>query len=139
MSILNGQNVLLGVSASIAAYKSAELVRCFVKLGANVQVIQTPTSKDFVTPLTLSTLSKKPVLSTLTKEEDKDLWNNHVELGLWADIFIIAPASSKTLSKMASGECDNLLLTTYMSAKCSIFLLQQWTWTCINILQLNLI
>lgn len=121
MSILNGQNVLLGVSASIAAYKSAELVRCFVKLGANVQVIQTPTSKDFVTPLTLSTLSKKPVLSTLTKEEDKDLWNNHVELGLWADIFIIAPASSKTLSKMASGECDNLLLTTYMSAKCSVF------------------
>ena len=121
MSILNGQNVLLGVSASIAAYKSAELVRCFVKLGANVQVIQTSTSKDFVTPLTLSTLSKKPVLSTLTKEEDKDLWNNHVELGLWADIFVIAPASSKTLSKMASGECDNLLLTTYMSAKCSVF------------------
>ena len=77
MSILNGQNVLLGVSASIAAYKSAELVRCFVKLGANVQVIQTPTSKDFVTPLTLSTLSKKPVLSTLTKEEDKDLHHYH--------------------------------------------------------------
>ena len=121
MSVLNGQNVLLGISASIAAYKSAELVRCFVKLGANVRVVQTPSSKEFVTPLTLSTLSKNPVLSTLTKEEDKDLWNNHVEIGLWADIFVIAPASSNTLSKMSSGECDNLLLTTYMSAKCPVF------------------
>ena len=121
MSVLNGQNVLLGISASIAAYKSAELVRCFVKLGANVRVVQTPSSKEFVTPLTLSTLSKNPVLSTLTKEEDKDVWNNHVEIGLWADIFVIAPASSNTLSKMSSGECDNLLLTTYMSAKCPVF------------------
>jgi phosphopantothenoylcysteine decarboxylase/phosphopantothenate--cysteine ligase len=121
MSVLNGQNVLLGISASIAAYKAAELVRCFIKKGANVQVVQTPSSKEFITPLTLSTLSKKPVLSTLTKEEDNDTWNNHVDLGLWADIFIIAPASSKTLSKMASGECDNLLLTTYMSAKCPVF------------------
>jgi len=121
MSVLNGQNVLLGISASIAAYKSAELVRCFVKLGANVRVVQTPSSKEFVTTLTLSTLSKNPVLSTLTKEEDKDVWNNHVEIGLWADIFVIAPASSNTLSKMSSGECDNLLLTTYMSAKCPVF------------------
>ena len=121
MSVLNGQNVLLGITASIAAYKSAELVRCFVKLGANVRVVQTPSSKEFVTPLTLSTLSKNPVLSTLTKEEDKDVWNNHVEIGLWADIFVIAPASSNTLSKMSSGECDNLLLTTYMSAKCPVF------------------
>jgi phosphopantothenoylcysteine decarboxylase/phosphopantothenate--cysteine ligase len=121
MSVLNGQNVLVGISASIAAYKSAELVRIFVKLGANVRVVQTPSSKEFVTPLTLSTLSKNPILSTLTKEEDKDVWNNHVEIGLWADIFVIAPASSNTLSKMASGECDNLLLTTYMSAKCPVF------------------
>ena len=121
MSVLNGQNVLLGISASIAAYKSAELVRCFVKLGANVRVVQTPSSKEFVTPLTLSTLSKNPVLSNLTKEKDKDVWNNHVEIGLWADIFVIAPASSNTLSKMSSGECDNLLLTTYMSAKCPVF------------------
>lgn len=121
MSVLNGQNVLLGISASIAAYKSAELVRCFVKLGANVRVVQTPSSKEFVTPLTLSTLSKNPVLSNLTKEEDKDVWNNHVEIGLWADIFVIAPASSNTLSKMSSGECDNLLLTTYMSANCPVF------------------
>lgn len=121
MSVLNGQNVLLGISASIAAYKSAELVRCFVKLGANVRVVQTPSSKEFVTPLTLSTLSKNPVLSSLTKEEDKDVWNNHVEIGLWADIFVIAPASSNTLSKMSSGECDNLLLTTYMSANCPVF------------------
>lgn len=121
MSVLNGQNVLLGISASIAAYKSAELVRSFIKLGANVRVVQTPSSKEFVTPLTLSTLSKNPVLSTLTKEEDKDVWNNHVELGLWANIFVIAPASSNTISKMVSGECDNLLLTTYMSAKCPVF------------------
>ena len=121
MSVLKGQNVLLGISASIAAYKSAELVRNFIKLGANVQVVQTPNSKEFVTPLTLSTLSKNPVLSTFTKEEDETFWNNHVELGLWADIFVIAPASSNTLSKMANGECDNLLLTTYMSAKCPVF------------------
>lgn len=121
MSILKGQNVLLGISASIAAYKCADLVRAFIKNGANVQVIQTPASKEFITPLTLSTLSKNAVLSSFTKEDDPDVWNNHVDLGLWADIFVIAPASSNTISKMASGECDNLLLTTYMSAKCPVF------------------
>ncbi len=121
MSFLLGRNVLVGISASIAAYKSAELVRELIKSGANVQVIQTPASKDFVTPLTLSTLSKRPVLIGLTKEDDKDVWNNHVDIGLWADIMLIAPATAKTLSKMASGECDNLLLTTYLSAKCPVF------------------
>jgi phosphopantothenoylcysteine decarboxylase / phosphopantothenate---cysteine ligase len=121
MSYLLGRNVLVGISASIAAYKAAELVRELIKSGANVQVIQTPASKDFVTPLTLSTLSKRPVLVGLTKEDNNDVWNNHVEIGLWADIMLIAPATAKTLSKMASGESDNLLLTTYLSAKCPVF------------------
>jgi phosphopantothenoylcysteine decarboxylase/phosphopantothenate--cysteine ligase len=121
MSFLRGKNVIIGVTASIAAYKSALLVREFVKYGANVKVIQTPESQEFITPLTLSTLSKNPVLTGLVKQEDKGVWNNHVEIGLWADLFVIAPATSKTLSKMANGECDNLLLTTYLSAKCPIF------------------
>ena len=121
MSYLKGKNVLLGVTASIAAYKAASLVRLLVKLGATVQVIQSPTSKDFVTPLTLSTLSNLPVLTDFTKEENEDVWNNHVELGLWADLMIIAPTTAKTLSKMALGDCDNLLLATYLSAKCPVF------------------
>ena len=121
MSYLNGKNIVVGVSASIAAYKSAILIRDFIKLGANVKVIQTPDSRQFITPLTLSTLSKNPVLSGLVKEEDKDVWNNHVEIALWADLFVIAPATAKTLSKMANGECDNLLLTTYLSAQCPVF------------------
>ena len=121
MSFLRGKNVIIGVTAGIAAYKSALLVREFVKYGANVKVIQTPESQEFITPLTLSTLSKNPVLTGLVKQEDKGVWNNHVEIGLWADLFVIAPATAKTLSKMANGECDNLLLTTYLSAKCPIF------------------
>ena len=121
MSFFKGKNVIVGVTASIAAYKSAILVREFVKQGANVRVIQTPESQQFITPLTLSTLSKNPVLSGLVKENDKDVWNNHVEIGLWADLFVIAPATAKTLSKMANGECDNLLLTTYLSAQCPVF------------------
>lgn len=122
MSILSGKNILLGVSAGIAAFKSATLVRQFIKAGANVQVVMTPASKDFVTPLTLSTLSKNPVYSTFTNEEDENAtWNNHVELGLWADYFVIAPATANTLSKMANGTCDNLLLATYLSAKCKVY------------------
>ena len=121
MSLLKDKNVIVGVTASIAAYKSAFLVREFVKHGANVRVIQTPESNKFITPLTLSTLSKNPVLTGLVKEENKDMWNNHVEIGLWADLFVIAPATAKTLSKMVNGECDNLLLTTYLSAKCPVF------------------
>ena len=100
MSILSGKKILLGVTAGIAAYKTASLVRLFIKAGAQVKVIMTPAAKDFVTPLTLSTLSKNPVLSTFTNEEDEnDLWNNHVELGLWADLFLIAPATANTMSK----------------------------------------
>ncbi len=122
MSILSGKNILLGITAGIAAYKTASLVRLFIKKGANVQVIMTPAAKDFVTPLTLSTLSKNPVLSSFTDDEDDNaMWNNHVELGLWADLFLIAPATANTMSKMSNGTSDNLLLATYLSAKCPVY------------------
>jgi len=122
MSVLSGKKVLLGITAGIAAYKTAGLVRLFIKLGAEVQVIMTPASKDFITPLTLSTLSKNPVHSTFyDKEEENELWNNHVEFGLWADIMVIAPATANTLSKMTNGVCDNLLLATYLSSKCPVY------------------
>ena len=121
MSCWSGKNVLIGITGSIAAYKSSFLVREFIKLGANIKIIQTPSSKEFVTPLTLSTLSKNPVITSFTQEDDPDFWNDHVQLGLWADIFIIAPTSAKTISKMASGNCDNFLLATYLSARCPVF------------------
>lgn len=122
MSVLSGKNVLLGVTAGIAAYKAAFLVRLLVKKGANVKVVMTPSAKDFVTPLTLSTLSKNEVFSSFTNEEDENAqWNNHVALGLWANLFIIAPATANTLSKMANGTSDNLLLATYLSAKCPVY------------------
>jgi phosphopantothenoylcysteine decarboxylase/phosphopantothenate--cysteine ligase len=122
MSVLNGKKILLGVSGGIAAYKTASLVRLFIKAGAHVQVIMTPASKDFVTPLTLSTLSKNPVFSSFYNEEDQNAeWNNHVELGLWADLMLIAPATANTMSKMTNGNCDNLLIATYLSAKCPVY------------------
>jgi phosphopantothenoylcysteine decarboxylase/phosphopantothenate--cysteine ligase len=121
MSVLKGKKILLGVTGGIAAYKTANLVRLFIKAGADVQVVMTPASKDFVTPLTLSTLSKKPVFSTFYSEEENELWNNHVELALWADLMIIAPATANTLSKMANGNCDNLLMAVYLSAKCPVY------------------
>lgn len=122
MSLLSGKKVLLGITAGIAAYKTASLVRLLIKSGAEVQVIMTPASKDFITPLTLSTLSKNPVHSTFyDKEQENELWNNHVELGLWADLMVIAPATANTLSKMVQGTCDNLLLATYLSAKCPVY------------------
>lgn len=122
MSVLNGKKVLLGISGGIAAYKTASLVRLLIKAGAHVQVVMTPASKDFVTPLTLSTLSKNPVYSNFYNEEDENAsWNNHVELALWADYMLIAPATANTLSKMASGTCDNLLMATYLSAKCPVY------------------
>jgi phosphopantothenoylcysteine decarboxylase/phosphopantothenate--cysteine ligase len=122
MSVLSGKKIVLGVSGGIAAYKTATLVRLFIKAGAQVQVIMTPASKDFVTPLTLSTLSKNPVHSSFYNEEDENAqWNNHVELGLWADFMVIAPATANTLSKMAHGNCDNLLIATYLSAKCPVY------------------
>ncbi|RXM41877.1 bifunctional phosphopantothenoylcysteine decarboxylase/phosphopantothenate--cysteine ligase CoaBC [Flavobacterium sp. YO64] len=122
MSVLNGKKILLGVSGGIAAYKTASLVRLFIKAGAHVQVIMTPASKDFVTPLTLSTLSKNPVHSNFFNQDDEDaVWNNHVELALWADLMLIAPATANTLSKMANGNCDNLLIAAYLSAKCPVY------------------
>ena len=122
MSILRGKNILLGISAGIAAYKTASLVRLFVKSGAHVRVVMTPSAKEFVTPLTLSTLSDHPVLSDFTDENDDNaVWNNHVELGLWADFFVVAPATANTLSKMASGNSDNFLIATYLSAKCPVY------------------
>ncbi|WP_295335971.1 bifunctional phosphopantothenoylcysteine decarboxylase/phosphopantothenate--cysteine ligase CoaBC [Flavobacterium sp.] len=122
MSVLSGKKILLGVSGGIAAYKTATLVRLLIKAGADVQVVMTPASKDFVTPLTLSTLSKNPVHSTFYNEEDENAqWNNHVELGLWADLMLIAPATANTLSKMVNGNCDNLLIATYLSAKCPVY------------------
>ena len=122
MSVLSGKNILLGVTAGIAAYKSAFLVRLLIKKGANVKVVMTPTSKEFVTPLTLSTLSKNKVYSSFTKEDNENAqWNNHVELALWANLILIAPATANTMSKMANGTCDNLLLAVYLSAKCPVY------------------
>lgn len=117
---LGNKKILLGVSGSIAAYKSALLVRLLVKEGADVKVIMTQAAKDFITPLTLSTLSKNPVLTSFTNGENGE-WNNHVELGLWADAMIIAPASANTLAKCANGIADNLLIASYLSAKCPVF------------------
>lgn len=122
MSVLQGKKILLGVSGGIAAYKSALIVRLLIKLGAEVKVVLTPAAKEFVTPLTLATLSKNPVFSTFTQEDDESgVWNNHVELALWADLMLIAPATANTLSKASEGACDNLLLAVYLSAKCPVY------------------
>lgn len=118
--MLEGKNIVLGVCGSIAAYKSALLVRLLVKAGANVQVVMTPDATNFITPLTLSTLSKKPVFHQYFEPETGE-WNNHVELGLWADMLIIAPASANSLAKMATGLVDNLLTAVYLSAKCPVY------------------
>ncbi|MCL4157989.1 UNVERIFIED_CONTAM: hypothetical protein GTU68_024750, partial [Idotea baltica] len=118
--MLEGKKIILGVTGSIAAYKAAFFVRLLVKEGAEVKVIMTKASQDFITPTTLATLSKNPALSAFTKSEAGE-WNNHVDLGLWADAMIIAPASANTLGKMANGLCDNLLLATYLSARCPVF------------------
>ncbi|HRJ28137.1 MAG TPA: bifunctional phosphopantothenoylcysteine decarboxylase/phosphopantothenate--cysteine ligase CoaBC [Cyclobacteriaceae bacterium] len=119
--MLHGKKIILGVTGSIAAYKAAHLVRLLIKSGAEVRVIMTTSAKDFITPLTLSTLSKNPVLSEFIKDHTGQ-WNNHVELGLWADALVIAPASANTISKMAHGSCDNLLLAVYLSARCPVLL-----------------
>mgnify|MGYP002629517815 FL=1 len=118
--MLKGKKVLLGVTASIAAYKTAELVRLFKKAGASVKVIQTEASLHFVTPLTLATLSENSVLSQMI-DADSGEWNNHVDLGLLADFMVIAPLTANTMAKMTTGECDNLLLATYLSAKCPVY------------------
>jgi phosphopantothenoylcysteine decarboxylase/phosphopantothenate--cysteine ligase len=119
--MLNGKKIILGVCGGIAAYKSAVLTRLLVKAGADVRVILTPSAHQFITPLTLATLSKNPVLTSFEKNEAGE-WNNHVQLGLWAEAMIIAPATANTLAKIANGLCDNLLLATYLSARCPVFL-----------------
>lgn len=119
--MIKGKNILLGISGGIASYKITILVRLLKKAGANVKIVMTPVAKEFVTPLTLATLSENPVFSEFSNKTNGE-WNSHVELGLWADVFLIAPATANTLAKMANGICDNLLLATYLSAKCPIFI-----------------
>jgi phosphopantothenoylcysteine decarboxylase/phosphopantothenate--cysteine ligase len=118
--MLTNKNILLGVCGSIASYKSATLIRLLVKAGANVKVVMTSDATNFISPLTLSTLSKNPVLVDYF-DPASGVWNNHVELGLWADLMIVAPASANTLAKFAGGLCDNLLSAVYLSAKCPVF------------------
>ncbi|OFX17092.1 MAG: phosphopantothenoylcysteine decarboxylase [Bacteroidetes bacterium GWA2_31_9] len=117
--LLEGKKIILGVTGSIAAYKAAILIRLLVKEGAKVKVVMTPSSKEFITPLTLSTLSGSPVMSEFFNQNSGD-WNSHVDLGLWADLMLVAPASASTISKMANGIADNLLITTYLSARCPV-------------------
>lgn len=117
---MKGKRILIGVTGSIAAYKAASLIRLFMKEGAEVRVIMTELAKQFIAPLTLSTLAKSPVLVDFFNPENGD-WNSHVDLGLWADVYIIAPATANTIAKMSTGVADNLLLTSYLSAKCPIF------------------
>jgi phosphopantothenoylcysteine decarboxylase / phosphopantothenate---cysteine ligase len=120
--VLKGKKVILAVSGSISAYKSAFIIRLLIKSEALVKVIMTDASEHFITPLTLSTLSKNPVLKDFVSDNESGIWNNHVELGLWADLILVAPATANTLSKMANGHADSFLLATYLSAKCPIFI-----------------
>lgn len=117
--MLKGKHIILGVTGSIAAYKAASLIRLLVKEGAEVKVVMTSLAKEFITPLTLATLSKHPVMVEFYNPENGD-WNSHVSMGLWADLYLIAPATANTIGKMARGIADNLLLTTYLSAKCPV-------------------
>ena len=123
MSVLSDKKVLIGISGGIAAYKIPILVRLLIKLKSSVRIVMTPNSKNFVSPLTLSTLSRNEVLSSFTKEEkDNPTWNNHVELAKWSDLMIIAPATSNTISSMANAKCDNLLLATFLSCSKPVFI-----------------
>lgn len=119
--MLKGKKILVGVTGGIAAYKTASIIRLLVKEGAEVKVIMTAHAKEFITPLTLSTLSKNPVLTEFYNPDNGD-WNSHIDLGLWSDLFLIAPATANTIAKMAGGIADNLLLTTYLSARCPVFI-----------------
>ena len=118
---LKGKHIVLGITGSIAAYKAATLLRCLVKEGAEVQVVMTPAGKEFITPVTLSALSNKPVISEFFGAND-GTWHSHVDLGLWADLMIIAPATASSIGKMANGIADNMLITTYMSMKCRVMI-----------------
>ena len=118
---LEGKKIILGITGSIAAYKAAFLLRLLVKNGAEVQVVITPAGKEFITPVTLSALSGKPVISEFFGSDD-GTWHSHVDLGLWADAMIVAPATASTMGKMAAGIADNMLVTTFLSAKCPVFI-----------------
>lgn len=118
--MLEGKNILVGVTGGIAAYKTATVIRLLVKEGANVKVVMTEHAKKFITPLTMATLSKNPIYTEFFNPEN-GAWNSHVSLGIWADLFLIAPATANTIAKMANGIADNLLTTTYLSARCPIF------------------
>ena len=119
--MLQGRHILLGITGSIAAYKAAMLTRLLIKQGATVKIVMTPLAKEFITPVTLATLSKNTVLSDFFHHDDGS-WNSHVELGLWADVFVVAPCTANTLAKMANGIADNLLLTSYLSVRCPVVL-----------------
>src|SRR5574344_1566404 len=119
--MLKGKKIILGITGSIAAYKAAYIIRALVKKGAEVQVVITPAGKEFITPLTLSTLSSHPVISEFFSNRD-GTWNSHVDLGLWADAMLIAPATASSIGKMAHGIADNMLITTYLSCKAPVFI-----------------
>ena len=121
MSLLNGKRIILGISGSIAAFKAPIILRLLVKAGAEVKVVLTDSAKQFVTPLTLSTLSKNKVYCSFINDDENSKWNNHVELGIWADLMLIAPVSANTISKMVSSNSDNFLIATYLSSKCPVF------------------
>lgn len=120
MSALAGKHIILGITGGIAAYKSAVLLRLLIKAGAEVQVVITPNGKQFITPVTLSALSGKPVISEFFTANTGE-WHSHVDLGLWADAMVIAPATASSIGKMANGVADNMLITTYLSSKCPVF------------------
>jgi phosphopantothenoylcysteine synthetase/decarboxylase len=116
-----GKKIILGITGSIAAYKAVLLLRLLVKEGAEVQVVMTPAGKEFITPVTLAALSGKPVISEFFASDDGE-WHSHVDLGIWADAMLVVPATANTLGKMAHGIADNMLITTYLSAKCPVFI-----------------
>ena len=133
MNTLQGKKIVLGITGSIAAYKAAVLTRGLIKKGAEVQIVITPAGKEFITPITLSALTSKPVISEFFSQRD-GTWHSHVDLGLWADAMVIAPATAATIGKMAHGVADNMLVTTYLSMKLRCLWLRPWTWICLLIL-----
>lgn len=133
MNTLQGKKIVLGITGSIAAYKAAVLTRGLIKKGAEVQIVITPAGKEFITPITLSALTSKPVISEFFSQRD-GTWHSHVDLGLWADAMVIAPATAATIGKMAHGVADNMLVTTYLSMKAPVFVAPAMDWICMLIL-----